>query len=194
MNKKIISILFATILISNLNAKRQQSRFWSDCQDWSQKSSELMENFFENLKETRKNIDNIFNNFVESFEEGTSLKEMNIFETKSGDEWGIEFKIPGYKKEDISIKIDNNGYLHIKAENKKTAEIEKTKDKKYIYKSKSFSSKQFSKTIKLPENIEYKDSKNIKLNYDEKTGILEIKFTKKEYIKEEPKEIELKLK
>lgn len=196
MNKKFISILFVIILFSNLNAKKQKSKLQADWDYFSKKSSKLMEHFFENLKKTRKNIDTIFDNFVDNFHEETNLKEINIFETKSGNEWGIEFKIPGYKKNDISIKIDNAGYLHVKAKSKKTREVEKTSDKnkEYIYKSKSFSSKQFSRIIKLPENVDYKNSKNIKLNYNEKSGILEIKFPKKRIIKKEPKEIELKLK
>lgn len=193
MKKELINAIIFTILFSNLNATK--SNFWSDWDNWTDKSSELMEGFFQNLKETRKNIDDIFNKYSENISGNSDFKEINIFEIKSENEWGLEFKLPGFKKEEISIKIDDNGYLQVNAKTKQENKITKDdKNKTYIYKSQSFFTKQFSQSIKLPENIEYKDTSKIKLKYDEKTGILEVKFPKKEILKEKPKEIELQLK
>ncbi|MFH1461802.1 MAG: Hsp20/alpha crystallin family protein [bacterium] len=191
MNKKVINLIFIATIISNINAK---TSFCYDCDDWTKQSSNFMEDFFNNLRETKKNIDNIFDKFVTDDDE-SNIKQVNIFETKSGKEWGLEFKIPGFKKEEISIKIDDKGYLQVNAQTKQEDKITKEdKNKTYIYKSQSLTAKQFSQSIKLPENIEYKDSSKIQLKYDEKTGILEIKFPKKEILKEKPKEIELQLK
>ncbi|MBD3273483.1 Hsp20 family protein [Candidatus Dependentiae bacterium] len=192
MNKIIYSLIFSTIIFSNSNAK---SNFWSDWDNWSKESSKLMDKFVDNLKKTRKNIDEVFDKLKEDYFE-SDISNVNIFETKSGNEWGIEFKLPGFKKEDIKIKIDEDGFLHVNAE---TEIDEKTKrkndkNKNYIYESKNFSARKFSQTIKLPENIEYMDQKNIKVNYDEKTGILEIKFPKKKEKTKQNKEIELELK
>lgn len=172
--KNKLTIMTLLILLSNSN-----NYAGSFIEDFDNLVKESTNEFFGRLKDT----------------ELKTNKVNAIFETKKDNKWGIELNIPGYKKDEIKITINKHGYLNIKAEaNKQTDQEKKDQEKNYLYKNASFSSQAFSQTIKLPKNIDYKDASKIDTSYDEKTGILEIKFPKKEIGKTKKDVIELKLK
>ncbi len=72
-----------------------------------------------------------FDHFFDDFESPRGLDKMmkcDIYE-KSGN-YVIEMDIPGFKKEDITMELDD-GYLKISAEKKSDDEVDN--DKKYIH-------------------------------------------------------------
>lgn len=188
--KKQLTIV--TLLLFLSSANNYAGGFIEDFDNWVEESTKKTTEFVNKSKETKQNITQTFDAMKQ---EPETNKVTAIFETKKEDKWGIELNIPGYKKNEINITINKNGYINIKAEASKKAHKEKKdKDKNYLYKSSSFSSRSFSQTIKLPRNVNYKDASKIDTSYNEKTGILEIKFPKKEITKIKKDVIELKLK
>jgi HSP20 family protein len=89
----------------------------------------------------------------------------------------IEVDLPGVKKEDISVKIDNN-ILTLKGERK-------SKKEDYYKMESSFGS--FTRSFTIPNNI---DTENI--HAENKDGVLEITLPKKEVKQETAKQIKVK--
>jgi len=117
-----------------------------------------------------KNFDEILNNFSEIFGENlkrTAFNDSVITSTEEG--WNVELLTPGFTKDELSIKVDNN-YLKIEGEVK---EDEGSKLKK-----------NFKKTYTLPQKVKIEkiDAKlengilflNIKKSVDE--NIYEVKI------------------
>jgi len=183
MNKKIKFIMLTAISVFSLKNCFTRNSFWDGFEDVQA-----------SLENTRQNIDKMFSE-INKEENQTYTGKTNIFENQKGDIWGLEFYIPGYTKEEISIKIDKNGVLNICAQAKKEEkENKEDKDKKYIYKSQSFSARSYVRAVKLPDFVDFENSKKIETSYDEKTGKLEIKFPKKEIEDKKEDVIELKIK
>lgn len=81
----------------------------------------------------------------------------------------IEMAVPGFKKEEFNVSI-KNGVLTISAKTQKEEE-----DKKKNYTRKEFSSKSFSRSFTLPDNI---DENSIDAEY--KDGVLKVLLHKSE--------------
>lgn len=98
-------------------------------------------------------LDNFFDDFMVN--ERTNTLKCDIYEKDN--KYHIEMDIPGFKKEDIKVKLENN-YLTISA--KKDNEVE-DKSKKYIRRERSYS--KFQRSIYLGDanedsiTAEYKD-------------------------------------
>ncbi len=123
-------------------------------------------------------IDEIFNRdlpsvFTSNFNTGISLPKVNIKETS--DAFMVDMAVPGLKKSDFIINLDNQG-LSISTEVKKE---EEHKDENYTRREFGYSS--FKRTFTLPESI---DGNKINANY--KDGILSIYLPKKEEAKQKP--------
>jgi len=112
----------------------------------------------------------------EGFDSATWTPVVDISE--NSENFVIKADIPGVKKEDINIDI-NDKTLSIKGVRK--LEKEESKDD-YIRIERSYG--EFSRSFSLPQNI---DTKNIKASY--KDGILELTLPKKEEAK--PKKINI---
>ncbi|MFN8285213.1 MAG: Hsp20/alpha crystallin family protein [Chitinophagales bacterium] len=123
-----------------------------------------------------------FSNFIDSFFEnefpnvhgGDIFKTpalVNIKDTKEG--YQIEVAAPGFKKEDISVKVEGN-LLTISAETKQENEV---KEEKYTRKEFNFSS--FKRSFTLPKTIEV-----AKVGGNYADGILTVTLPKKEEAKE----------
>lgn len=115
--------------------------------------------------------------FFRSFQH--SMPAANVSETEK--EYKIELAIPGFKKEDVKVNLDND-VLTINAENK--LEKEETNKK---YTRKEFSQNSFSRSFLLPKaaNAEQIDAK-----YED--GLLKLAIAKKEEaIKKAKKEIKI---
>ncbi|MFA6188408.1 MAG: Hsp20/alpha crystallin family protein [Sulfuricurvum sp.] len=93
----------------------------------------------------------------------------------------IDVDLPGVKKEDISVKVDNN-VLTLKGERKSKKEVKK---EDYYKIESSFGS--FTRSFTLPNNI---DAENI--HAESKEGVLEITLPKKEIKHESAKQIKVK--
>jgi len=93
----------------------------------------------------------------------------------------IDVDLPGVKKEDISVKIENN-VLTLKGERKSKEEVKK---EDYYKMESSFGS--FMRSFTVPENV---DVENI--HAENKDGVLEITLPKKELKSEKAKQITVK--
>lgn len=117
-----------------------------------------------------KDFSSLFNT---NFNRGITLPAVNIRET--GDAYFVEMAVPGLKKSDFNISIENN-MLSIATELKEEHE---QSEKEYTRREFGYSS--FSRSFSLPETVE--DHK-IQANYKE--GILSIHLPKKEEAKQKP--------
>ncbi len=123
-------------------------------------------------------IDDIINGalpsvFSQNFNTGISLPMVNIKETS--DAYFVEMAVPGLKKSDFDIDLDNQ-VLSISTE---TDEAHEQKEDNYTRREFGYSS--FQRTFTLPETV---DDGKIEAKYDE--GILSIHLPKKQEAKQKP--------
>ena len=118
-------------------------------------------------------FDEFFNNVPARTNFSGTLPAVNVKETE--DDYSIELAVPGLKKEDFKIEI-NEGVLTIAAERK--AENEEKKDG---YTRREFSFTNFTRRFTLPETA---DENNISASYTD--GILALNLPKKEEAKPQP--------
>jgi HSP20 family protein len=102
-----------------------------------------------------------------------SLPKVNIKETK--DDYFVEMAVPGMKKDDFNIDLDNK-VLSISTEHK-----EETENTQENYTRREFGYSSFKRTFTLPESV---DDNKIKATYTD--GILTIQLPKREEAKEKP--------
>lgn len=91
----------------------------------------------------------------------------NVSETNK--EYKIELSVPGLKKEDFNINIDN-GFLTISSEKE-----EENREEDNNYSCREFSYSSFSRSFQLPENV---NENNINAKYE--NGMLQLIVPKKE--------------
>lgn len=123
-------------------------------------------------------VDDLFENglgtgFLSNFNTGMTLPAVNIKENK--DEYFLEIAVPGMKKSDFNIDIENK-ILSISSE---TREEREQKEENYTRKEFGYSS--FKRTFTLPETVE-----SDKINAKYTDGILTIHLPKREEAKEKP--------
>ena len=123
-------------------------------------------------------VDNFFENglgtgFLSNFNTGITLPAVNIKE--NADEYILELAIPGMKKSDFNIDLDNK-VLSISSEVE--TENEENNDN---YTRREFGYSSFKRTFTLPDTIE---SDHVKANYED--GILCITLPKREEAKQKP--------
>lgn len=107
---------------------------------------------------------------------GSTLPAVNIKET--ADDFQVEVAVPGKKKEDFNIELDQN-VLTISSEQKSENE-ETSNDGRYT--RKEFNYAAFKRAFTLPETVE---QDKIKAVY--KNGVLNITVPKREESKQKPK-------
>lgn len=73
---------------------------------------------------------------------------INVKETKSN--YTVEVAVPGMRKEDFEVNINNDGDLHIKMENKHQIE----EKEEHVYLRREFSYTKFEQTLILPEDVD----------------------------------------
>lgn len=123
-------------------------------------------------------LDDIFNRdlpsvFTSNFNTGITLPKVNIKET--ADAFMVEMAVPGLKKSDLQIDIDNQ-VLSISTETKEENEHEEEN-----YTRREFGYSSFKRTFTLPESVN-----DEKINASYKEGILSILMPKKEEAKQKP--------
>lgn len=134
----------------------------------------------QNFPTLSNQLDDIFNFnrdlpsvFTSNFNTGITLPKVNIKET--ADPFMVEMAVPGLKKSDFQIDLDNQ-VLSISTETKEESEH---KEKNYTRREFGYSS--FKRTFNLPESV---NDEKINANYD--NGILNILLPKKEEAKQKP--------
>lgn len=123
-------------------------------------------------------VDNLFESgmgtgFLSNFNTGMTLPAVNIKE--NADEFFLEIAVPGMKKSDFNIDVENK-ILSISSENK-----EEHEEQKENYTRREFGYSSFKRTFTLPDAIE---SDKISAQY--KDGILIVHLPKREEAKEKP--------
>lgn len=123
-------------------------------------------------------LDDIFNRdlssvFTSNFNTGISLPKVNIKET--ADAFMVEMAVPGLKKSDFQIDIDNQ-LLSIATETK-----EENEQNEENYTRREFGYSSFKRTFTLPESVN-----DEKINAKYIDGILSILLPKKEEAKKKP--------
>ncbi|GAA0746299.1 hypothetical protein GCM10009431_22480 [Gaetbulibacter jejuensis] len=123
-------------------------------------------------------LDDLFNRelpsvFTSNFNTGITLPKVNIKET--ADAYYVEMAVPGLKKSDFQIDLDNQ-VLSISTEVKQENE-----QKEANYTRREFGYSSFKRTFTLPETV---DEDKIQASYTE--GILNIHLPKKEEAKQKP--------
>lgn len=123
-------------------------------------------------------LDDIFNNdlstvFTSNFNTGITLPKVNIKET--ADAFTVEMAVPGLKKSDFHIDLDNQ-LLSISAELK-----EENEHKEETYTRKEYGYSSFKRNLSLPESV---NDDKIEASY--KDGILSVLLPKKEEAKQKP--------
>jgi HSP20 family protein len=136
------------------------------------------------------NISKRMGDIMGDFEKGFSIDYGNFAPRVdiAEDEKNLYFhaELPGVKKEDVKVTINNDNVLLIKGEKKREDKFEeKTEDKYFLKVERSFGT--FTRSFSLPENVKT-DSINAK--YD--NGVLNITLEKIE--PEKPKEVEVEIK
>ncbi|MBJ7882463.1 Hsp20/alpha crystallin family protein [Gelidibacter salicanalis] len=123
-------------------------------------------------------VDNLLENgmgtgFLSNFNAGMTLPAVNIKE--NAEEYFLEIAVPGMKKSDFNIDVDNK-VLSISSESKEEKEV-----KEENYTRREFGYASFKRTFTLPDTVE---SDKISATYKE--GILSVHLPKKEEAKEKP--------
>ncbi len=123
-------------------------------------------------------IDEVFNRelpsaFTSNFNTGMTLPKVNIRETK--DAYFVDMAVPGLKKSDFQIDIDNK-LLSISTEVKESNEHQEDN-----YARREFGYSSFKRSFTLPETVKEEE---IKAEYKE--GVLSIHLPKKEEAIQKP--------
>ncbi len=123
-------------------------------------------------------IDEVFNRelpsaFTSNFNTGMTLPKVNIKETK--DAYFVDMAVPGLKKSDFQIDIDNK-LLSISTEVKESNEHQEDN-----YARREFEYSSFKRSFTLPETVKEEE---IKAEYKE--GVLSIHLPKKEEAIQKP--------
>lgn len=108
------------------------------------------------------------------FSKNLNAPPANIIEDEK--EFKLELSVPGFKKEDFNIDIDQ-GVLVISSEKKE----ESNKEEKN-YSRKEFSYSSFSRSFQLPDSV---NENAISAKYD--NGVLQLTIPKKEIAEAKPK-------
>ncbi|WP_159024063.1 Hsp20/alpha crystallin family protein [Formosa sp. L2A11] len=132
----------------------------------------------ENFPTLSNLLDDIFNRelpsvFTSNFNTGITLPKVNIKE--NADAFIVEMAVPGLKKSDFQIDLDNQ-MLSIST---KTEEEKEQKEENYTRREFGYSS--FKRSFTLPEGV---DVEKINAKYND--GILDVFLPKKEEAKQKP--------
>ncbi len=130
------------------------------------------------MRFSQPTVSDLMNRFMNDFNMENPTRDcykpaVNI--TENDEEFSLDFMVPGMKKEDFKINLEND-VLTVSAELK-----EEKKEENRGYYRKEFSYGSFCRSFTLPESI---DSENIKASYE--NGILTVGLPKKEEAKPQP--------
>ncbi|MAX69851.1 MAG: heat-shock protein [Flavobacteriaceae bacterium] len=123
--------------------------------------------------------ENFGNEFLSNFNTGITLPAVNVLDNDN--EYVVEMAIPGMKKSDFNINVEND-VLSISAES--NIEEEETKEN---YTRREFGYSSFKRTFSLPKTVE---TDKIEAKYED--GLLNVVLPKRDEAKKKPlKQIEV---
>ena len=114
--------------------------------------------------------------FSSNFSDGMSMPKVNIME--QDDAYTIEMAVPGMKKSDFEVNLDNNTLSISAKANSEEHESE------HGFLRREFSYASFNRNFTLPETV---DDSKIEAKYND--GILKVHIPKKEEAKRKPNRI-----
>jgi len=136
-------------------------------------------NPFAELEAIREQFNKVLNSATEV---KNDIAFAPIVNTREGDDaYYVEVELPGVKKEDISIDV-NEDVLTISGERK----IKEEQKEENFYKVESVYGK-FERSFNLPEDVD-----TDKIEAKSENGVLEIKIPKVQKVETKPKKIEIK--
>jgi HSP20 family protein len=135
-------------------------------------------NGFPSLRSMMEDFWNVDGFFNKPIFDSKLLPAVNIKNKK--EEYQIEVSVPGFKKQDFNISVEN-GLLNISTETSSESEEDSEE-----FTRKEFSTSSFSRSFNLPDDIS-KDQ--VKASY--KDGLLHISIKKSGKVKENVKKIEI---
>jgi HSP20 family protein len=136
---------------------------------------------FQNMQKTFEYMNRLFK-AVEQSPEMPTVDFIPAVNTREADDaYYIEVDLPGVKKEDISINVDDN-VLTISGERK----IEEERKDEEFYRVESVYGK-FERSFTLPEDVDAD-----KIEAEVKDGVLTIRIPKAQVVEKAPKKIEIK--
>jgi HSP20 family protein len=136
---------------------------------------------FRNLQKSMEMMNRLFN-AVEQQAEGPAVDFVPAVNTREADDaYYIEVDLPGVKKEDISIDVNDN-VLTISGERK----VEEERKDEEFYRVESVYGK-FERSFTLPEDVDAD-----KIEAEAKDGVLTVKIPKAQVVEKAPKKIEIK--
>ncbi len=137
---------------------------------------------FQELQETFERMNRVFNAMQNVQTAEANVDFVPAVNTREADDaYYLEVDLPGVKKENISIDVEDNA-LRISGE-RKLQEERKDED---FYRVESVYGK-FERVFSLPEDV---DADKIEAEMED--GVLQIKIPKKQTIENAPKKIEIK--
>ena len=140
------------------------------------------DNFIKSVNDEISSILNKhFDDLYPNYEDGEERLSMPVELTEKKDEYDIRAELPGVKKEDLDIDLNDN-YLTIRAKK----EFEKEENEK-SYRRTEFKYGEFSRSIYIPQEVDF-DKIDAKLEH----GILRIRIPKLEKSKDSVKKIVVK--
>jgi len=140
---------------------------------------------FKEINELRRGF-NYLNSVFNQLEEGKAPESAVDFiptvNTREADDaYYVEVDLPGIKKEDISIDVDEN-VLTVSGERKVS---EEQKEENYYKVESRFG--RFERSFTLPEDVDAE-----KIEAESKDGVLQIRIPKVQQVDKAPKKIEIK--
>ena len=117
--------------------------------------------------------ENFGNEFLSNFNTGITLPAVNVLDNDN--EYVVEMAIPGMKKSDFNINVEND-VLSISAES--NIEEEETKEN---YTRREFGYSSFKRTFSLPKTVE---TDKIEAKYED--GLLNVVLPKRDEAKKKP--------
>lgn len=135
-----------------------------------------------------KEMDKMMESMLSSTPAANTARYPAVDVIEREESFGLNVELPGYGKNDVEIKVDNN-LLTISAAELKEAKDEKKEEKKetvhYIMHERS--GRNFTRTFVLPKDV---DKENIEASFE--NGLLTLNIPK--VPKAEPKKIDIKVK
>lgn len=137
---------------------------------------------FETLTNLQTDIDRAFRSRLNNESQLKGIKSLlpSVDIHEDNDAYYFDAELPGLKKEDIDVKVEDN-ILYIKGEKRKDSE---KSDKNYYRVEREYGS--FARSFSLPDTAD-----TTKVNAEYRDGVLHVKLAKKEAAK--PKRIDVKV-
>ncbi|OQX58155.1 MAG: heat-shock protein Hsp20 [Helicobacteraceae bacterium 4484_230] len=136
---------------------------------------------FNELRRGFEHLNSVFNSLGTSEKENSFDFVPSVNTREADDAYFVEVDLPGIKKEDITIDVNDN-VLSISGEREVK---EEHKENEYYKIESRFGS--FERRFTLPEDVDAE-----KIEASSKDGVLEVKIPKVQVIEKAPKKIEIK--